>query len=96
MFESSWREKAQNNILGAIDLAESFGGSKNVYLKKLNQSLRRQINAQREVSNVTIYQRLENLVDVRSRFNRNRDSGVAFREAEIYKLDDLRRKRIAA
>ncbi len=99
MFESSWRSMAQNNIMGAIDLADSFGGNKNVYLIKLNQSLRRKIKSQKgEVPNVRVYQRLANVVDLCSYRNNHRkpDSGLVFREAEIRKLDNLRRKRATA
>lgn len=36
----SWREKARLNICIATDLADSFGGSKAEYLKRLNQKLK--------------------------------------------------------
>jgi hypothetical protein len=39
----SLREKARLNVRLAKDLAENFGGKKADYLKKLNQSLRKQI-----------------------------------------------------
>jgi hypothetical protein len=41
-----WRKKAINNRLISDDLAESFGGSKLTYLKKLNQALRKKIKQQ--------------------------------------------------
>ncbi len=36
----SWRDKARLNICIAKDLADSFGGRKAEYLKRLNQKLR--------------------------------------------------------
>lgn len=36
----SWRDKARLNICIAKDLADSFGGSKAEYLKRLNQKLK--------------------------------------------------------
>ncbi len=39
----SWRNKARLNICIAKDLADSFGGSKAEYLKRLNQNLRMRI-----------------------------------------------------
>ena len=36
----SWRDKARLNICIAKDLADSFGGRKTEYLKRLNQNLR--------------------------------------------------------
>jgi len=36
----SWRDKACLNICIAKDLADSFGGRKAEYLKRLNQKLR--------------------------------------------------------
>ena len=39
----SWRDKARLNICIAKDLADSFGGSKTEYLKRLNHKLRRKI-----------------------------------------------------
>jgi hypothetical protein len=36
----SWRDKARLNICIAKDLADSFGGRKAEYLKRLNQRLR--------------------------------------------------------
>lgn len=72
MPQITWRMRAQHNVFAAIDLAHSFGGSKNLYLKKLNQSLRRKIKAQRGTLNAGIYQRLENLVNLSDYRNRNR------------------------
>jgi hypothetical protein len=40
----SWRNKARLNICIAKDLADSFGGSKTEYLKRLNQNLRGKIS----------------------------------------------------
>ena len=40
----SWRDKARLNICIAKDLADSFGGKKAEYLKRLNQKLRMKIN----------------------------------------------------
>jgi len=39
----SWRDKARLNICIAKDLADSFGGRKTEYLKRLNQNLRMRI-----------------------------------------------------
>ena len=39
----SWKEKARLNICIAKDLADSFGGRKAEYLKRLNQKLRMKI-----------------------------------------------------
>ena len=39
----SWRDKARLNICIAKDLADSFGGRKAEYLKRLNQKLRTKI-----------------------------------------------------
>jgi hypothetical protein len=39
----SWRDKARLNICIAKDLADSFGGKKAEYLKRLNQKLRTKI-----------------------------------------------------
>lgn len=39
----SWRDKARLNICIAKDLADSFGGRKAEYLKRLNQKLRLRI-----------------------------------------------------
>ena len=39
----SWRDKARLNICIAKDLADSFGGRKAEYLKRLNQNLRMRI-----------------------------------------------------
>jgi hypothetical protein len=39
----SWKEKARLNICIAKDLADSFGGRKTEYLKRLNQNLRMRI-----------------------------------------------------
>ena len=39
----SWRDKARLNICIARDLADSFGGRKAEYLKRLNQNLRTRI-----------------------------------------------------
>jgi hypothetical protein len=39
----SWKEKARLNICIAKDLADSFGGKKTEYLKRLNQNLRMRI-----------------------------------------------------
>ena len=39
----SWRDKARLNICIAKDLADSFGGRKAEYLKRLNQKLRMKI-----------------------------------------------------
>ena len=39
----SWRNKARLNICIAKDLADSFGGRKAEYLKRLNQNLRMRI-----------------------------------------------------
>jgi hypothetical protein len=39
----SWRDKARLNICIAKDLADSFGGRKAEYLKRLNQNLRTKI-----------------------------------------------------
>jgi hypothetical protein len=39
----SWRDKARLNIWIAKDLADSFGGRKAEYLKRLNQNLRKKI-----------------------------------------------------
>jgi hypothetical protein len=39
----SWRDKARLNICIAKDLADSFGGTKAEYLKRLNQKLRMKI-----------------------------------------------------
>jgi hypothetical protein len=39
----SWRDKARLNICIAKDLADSFGGRKTEYLKRLNQNLRKRI-----------------------------------------------------
>lgn len=36
----SWRDKARLNICIAKDLADSFGGRKAEYLKRLNQKLK--------------------------------------------------------
>jgi hypothetical protein len=36
----SWRDKARLNICIARDLADSFGGRKAEYLKRLNQKLK--------------------------------------------------------
>ena len=36
----SWQDKARLNICIAKDLADSFGGRKAEYLKRLNQKLR--------------------------------------------------------
>jgi hypothetical protein len=38
-----WKEKARLNICIAKDLADSFGGRKAEYLKRLNQNLRMRI-----------------------------------------------------
>jgi len=40
----SWRAKARLNICIAKDLADSFGGRKAEYLKRLNQNLRKRID----------------------------------------------------
>ena len=40
----SWRDKARLNICIAKDLADSFGGRKEEYLKRLNQKLRMKIS----------------------------------------------------
>ncbi len=40
----SWRDKARLNICIAKDLADSFGGRKAEYLKRLNQNLRMKIS----------------------------------------------------
>ena len=40
----SWRDKARLNIRIAKDLADSFGGRKAEYLKRLNQNLRMKIS----------------------------------------------------
>ena len=42
----SWRNKARLNICIARDLADSFGGKKAEYLKKLNQNLRIRISVE--------------------------------------------------
>ena len=39
----SWKDKARLNICIAKDLADSFGGRKTEYLKRLNQNLRMRI-----------------------------------------------------
>jgi hypothetical protein len=39
----AWRKKARLNIYIAKDLANSFGGKKADYLKRLNQKLKRKI-----------------------------------------------------
>lgn len=39
----SWRDKARLNICIAKDLADSFGGRKEDYLKRLNRNLRMRI-----------------------------------------------------
>jgi hypothetical protein len=39
----SWRDKAKLNICIAKDLADSFGGKKAEYLKRLNQKLKTRI-----------------------------------------------------
>ena len=39
----SWKDKARLNICIAKDLADSFGGKKTEYLKRLNQNLRMRI-----------------------------------------------------
>ena len=39
----SWRDKARLKICIAKDLADSFGGRKAEYLKRLNQNLRMRI-----------------------------------------------------
>ena len=39
----SWRNKARLNICIAKDLADSFGGRKEDYLKRLNRNLRMRI-----------------------------------------------------
>ena len=41
--KASWRDKARLNICIAKDLADSFGGRKTEYLKRLNQNLRMRI-----------------------------------------------------
>ena len=39
----AWRKKARLNICIAKDLANSFGGKKSDYLKRLNNKLKRKI-----------------------------------------------------
>jgi hypothetical protein len=41
--KTAWRKKARLNICIAKDLANSFGGKKADYLKRLNQKLRLKI-----------------------------------------------------
>ena len=45
-YKMSLRDKARLNICIARDLAESFGGSKTDYLKRLNQKLKIRFAAQ--------------------------------------------------
>ena len=45
-YKMSLRDKARLNICIAKDIADTFGGSKADYLKRLNQKLRNRIAAQ--------------------------------------------------
>ena len=41
----TWRNKARLNVCIAKDLAETFGGKKSEYLKRLNRNLKMKIAA---------------------------------------------------